>query len=65
MTVNTEQKLSFVSLNIAEHPVIFKSSKPAVAYVDENGNIIALSQGKTKLSARIDGKTVTISLKVK
>ena len=65
MTVNTEQKLSFASLNIAEHPVIFKSSKPAVAYVDETGTIVALSKGKTKLSARVDGKTVTISLKVK
>ena len=65
MSVNSDIKLKFVSLDITEHPVIFKSSKPAVAYVDENGTIVALSKGKTKLSAKIDGKTVTISVNVR
>ena len=46
-------------------PVVFKSSKPATAYVDECGVIHAIGSGKTKLTAKINGKSVTITVQVK
>lgn len=44
--------------------VIFKSSKPEVAFIDEEGHVVANSTGSAKLTAKIDGKTVTITVKV-
>ena len=58
----------------AEHPielariyqdVQFKSSKPVVAFVDEDGVIHARSKGKTNITAKVNGKAVTIKLTVK
>ncbi|MCR5250957.1 MAG: Ig-like domain-containing protein [Lachnospiraceae bacterium] len=46
-------------------PVIFKSSKPDVAFIDENGNVISRSAGSCKFTAKIDKKTITISVTVK
>ena len=47
------------------HPVAFKSSKPAIAFVDEDNTVHALSPGKTKLTAKINGKTSSIDVTVK
>lgn len=44
--------------------VVFKSSKPEVAFADEEGHVKANSAGTTKLTAKINGKTVTITVKV-
>ena len=44
----------------AKQAVVFKSSKPESAFVDENGHVIARKKGKSKFTARINGKTVTI-----
>ena len=45
-------------------PVIFKSSKPTVAFVDEYGIIRAGDPGSAKLSTKINGKTITIKVNV-
>lgn len=44
--------------------VVFKSSKPDNVFIDENGHIYARNAGKGKFTAKINGKTVTISVKV-
>ena len=61
------KQISFKSLGFDEplRQVVFKTSKPAVAYIDEDGQLIVLGQGKTKLSSKINGKTVTITVTVK
>lgn len=49
---------------IFQGPVIFKSSKGEIAYADENGKIHAQNVGKSKLTVKINGKTVTIKVTV-
>lgn len=53
--------LSFASM---DQPVVFKSTKPDIAFMDENGNVEARSKGKGKFTAKINGKTITITVKV-
>ncbi len=53
--------LAFVSV---EQEYVFKSSKPDVAYVDEDGWVVAKAAGKTKLTTKINGKTVTVNVVV-
>lgn len=43
---------------------VFKSSKPDIAFIDEDGNVYARSAGKAKFTAKINGKTVTVNVKV-
>ncbi len=42
--------------------VYFKSNKSHIAYCDENGYIHARGTGKAKLTAKINGKTVTVNV---
>lgn len=49
-----------ISLPGVKQDVVFKSSKPDVAFVDEKGHIVARSKGKAKLTTKINGKTITI-----
>ena len=56
-----EVTLSFASM---DQPVVFKSTKPDIAFMDENGNVEARSKGKGKFTAKINGKTITITVKV-
>ncbi len=53
--------LKYVSMN---QPLCFKSSNGSVAYVDEKLRLVAQNKGKCKLTAKINGKTVTINVKV-
>ena len=46
-------------------PVIFKSSKPLTAFIDENGKVVARAPGKAKFTAKVDGKTITINVVVR
>ncbi|MCR5251680.1 MAG: leucine-rich repeat protein [Lachnospiraceae bacterium] len=46
-------------------PMIFKSNKGDVAYMDENGMIRAHIAGKAKLTTKINGKTITITVNVR
>ena len=45
--------------------VAFKSSNPAVAYVNESRELVVQGKGKAKLTAKINGKSVTITVKTK
>lgn len=65
-TVGTTLPLRFTqnSSYAVYQSVAFKSSKPAVAYVDECGVLHAIGSGKTKLTAKINGKSVTITVNV-
>lgn len=47
-----------------EQDVVFKSSKPDIAFVDENGKVVARSKGSSSLTTKINGKKVTITVKV-
>ncbi len=45
-------------------PAVFKSSNALAAYADENGTVYALKPGSTRLTAKINGRTVRIKVKV-
>ena len=45
-------------------PVVYKSSKNSVAYVDECGVIHAIGSGKTKITTKINGKVLTVTVNV-
>lgn len=47
-----------------EQDVVFKSSKPDIAFVDENGKVVARSKGSSSLTTKINGKKVTVTVKV-
>lgn len=57
-------KTKAISFKAYDREAIFKSNKPKVAYVNEKGEIVALSKGKAKLTTKINGKTVTVTVKV-
>ncbi|MCR5249585.1 MAG: Ig-like domain-containing protein [Lachnospiraceae bacterium] len=54
-----------VKLLGVKQTVIFKSNKPLVAYIDDSGLIHARSKGKAKITAKINGKSLTIIVTVK
>ena len=64
LTMAAGQKLTLSYTDI-DQPVIYKSSKPETAFIDEKGNIEARSIGKCKFTAKVNGKTITISVTVK
>ncbi len=43
----------------------YKSNKPKVAFVDENGYVYARKTGKAVISAKVNGKTYKITITVK
>ncbi len=47
-----------------DQSVVYKSSAPDVAFIDENGNLIARKAGKAKLTTTINGKKIKITVKV-
>ncbi len=49
----------------AWQPVSFGSSKPAIAFVDEAGVVSARSKGKATISARVNGKKISVAVVVK
>ena len=53
-----------LDLNNLQHPVIFSSSKKKVAFADETGKIYARTKGTAKISAKINGKKVKVTVKV-
>ena len=48
-----------------ERQIIWKSSSPEKAYVDENGVVHALKEGKCKFTTKVNGKNITINVVVK
>ena len=63
LTKGTDVDLAFTSLD-PERVVVFKSSKPDVAYIDENGHVVARGIGTTKFTTKINGSTITIDVTV-
>ena len=48
-----------------DQQVLFKSNKPAVVFVDQYGQVTARAAGTAKLTAKVNGKTITITVNVK
>ena len=44
---------------------VYSSSKPAIARIDDEGNIVAVAKGTAKISATIHGKIYKTTVKVK
>ena len=57
-----ETILSFAGVT---QSVVFKSSKPDIAFIDEDLNVVIRNKGKAKFTAKINGKPVTISVNIK
>ena len=57
-----ELDISYADL---DQPVVYKSSKPETAFIDEDGHIEARNSGKAKFIAKVNGKSITISVTVK
>ena len=57
MDEGEDYDLEFESL---ERTVVFKSSKPDIAFIDEFGHIVARKAGKAKFTTKINGKTITV-----
>ena len=64
LTIAEGQKLTLSYADI-DRPVVYKSSKPEIAFIDVNGNIEARSRGTGKFTGKINGKTITINVTVK
>jgi uncharacterized repeat protein (TIGR02543 family) len=62
LKANDKTKLSFEGVT---QPVVFKSSKPDVDFIDENLNVEIRGRGRTKFTAKVNGKTVTITVNAK
>ena len=64
MSLETGDERSVFFKDIS-HDVVFISNKSEVAYVDEDGYLIARKAGKAKLTAKVNGKTITLNVTVK
>lgn len=53
-----------VSINGIYQTPVWKSSKPAVAFIDENGVIYARGKGSSVITTKIDGKAFKITVTV-
>ena len=62
LTAGTKAEISCTGIY---QDVIFKSSKPDTAFMDEAGVIYARAAGKAKFTAKVDGQTITINVVVK
>ena len=65
LTLNMKVKTEgTITLKKVDQPVFFKSSKPHIAWMDEDGVIHARSKGTAKLTAKINGRSIKITVKV-
>ena len=64
LKIKKGEKIRIAADASLDQDAVFKSSKPMVAFIDENGNVEARSKGSGKFTAKINGKTVTVSVKV-
>ena len=63
LTIKAGKKVTLAYESMGQ-PVVFKCTKPETAFVDEYGTVDARAAGKAKFTAKINGKTVTITVKV-
>ena len=61
----SKEGTALIQVDGVYQPVVFTSAKPAVAFVDEAGVVSARSAGKATLSARVNGKKLTVNVTVK
>ena len=64
LTLSVDQGTDLAFASVAQ-PVVFKSSKPDIAFMDENGHVVARAEGKAKFTAKVNGKSITITVVVK
>ncbi len=64
INIEAGQKLRLEYLNM-DQPVIYKTTKPDIAFIDENGTIEARNKGKAKLTTKINGERISISVNVR
>jgi len=64
LTMNKGEYYNRVSIKDVFQNITFKSSKPSVAFIDENGVVYARSKGKTNITTNINGKTMKIAVTV-
>ena len=63
LTMKEGEAVSIKYMDMEQQP-FYKSSKPEAAFVSGSGTIVANRKGKTKLTAVIYGRTVTINVEV-
>ncbi|MBR5422008.1 MAG: Ig-like domain-containing protein [Lachnospiraceae bacterium] len=65
LKVGDKKKIAFagISFEDPERQIVFKSNKPSVAFVDTDGTLVVRGKGKARLTAKLNGKTITINVK--
>ncbi len=63
MNINSGDSIKLVFSKLYQQPM-FKSSKSEYAFVTSDGIVKAMKTGKTKLTGKINGKTITITVNV-
>ncbi|MBQ9866582.1 MAG: InlB B-repeat-containing protein [Lachnospiraceae bacterium] len=64
LTLKKGDKIKLTTDASLDQAAVFKSSKPMVAFIDEDGNVEARSKGSGKFTTKLNGKTITITVKV-
>ena len=64
VTLDVGATLKITATVSPEAPVQWKSSKTKVATVDTEGNVLALAEGTTTISAKAGGKTAKVKIRV-
>ncbi len=64
-SIERGEKLKLSATTSNKSQVSWKSSKPSIAIVDENGNVTGVKPGQASITASSDGSNVTCSIKVK
>ncbi len=61
LSLGDEKQIEYVYVHQA---VLYKSSDPSVAFIDEHGKLVARKAGKAKLTAKINGESIQITVNV-
>ena len=64
MEITAGADVDLVYATTLTQDVVFKSNKPEIAFVDEDGTVHARNAGKAKFTAKVNGKTITVNVKV-
>ena len=61
LTLKAGESTEFAFASV-DQAVVFKSSKPDSAFIDENGKVFARAKGKSKFTTKVNGKTITVNV---
>ncbi len=64
LTLKKGDKIKLTTDASLDQAAVFKSSKPMVAFIDEDGNVEARSKGSGKFTTKLNGKTISVTVKV-